>query len=68
MIRKTLAHYEITSQLGKEGMGEICLADDLNLSRKGALKVLPDAFAIDPEIMARFERETIIYPHCHERF
>ena len=49
-------------------MGEVCLANDLNLSRKGALKVLPDAFAIDPEIIVRFERETIIYPHCHERF
>jgi serine/threonine protein kinase len=29
MIGKTLAHYEITSQLGKGGMGEVYLAHDL---------------------------------------
>jgi serine/threonine-protein kinase len=38
-------------------MGEVYLADDLNLNRKVALKFLPDAFATDPERMARFERE-----------
>ncbi len=57
MIGKTLAHYEITSQLGKGGMGEVYVADDLSLDRKVALKFLPDAFADDPERMARFERE-----------
>jgi eukaryotic-like serine/threonine-protein kinase len=57
MIGKTIAHYEITSQLGKGGMGEVYLADDLNLNRKVALKFLPDAFTGDPERMARFERE-----------
>ena len=38
-------------------MGEVFLADDLNLDRKVALKFLPDAFTGDPERMARFERE-----------
>ena len=57
MIGKTLAHYEVTSQLGKGGMGEVYLADDLNLNRKVALKFLPEEFAADPERMARFERE-----------
>jgi eukaryotic-like serine/threonine-protein kinase len=57
MIGKTLGHYQIASQLGKGGMGEVYLADDLNLNRKVALKFLPDAFAGDPERMARFERE-----------
>jgi serine/threonine protein kinase/DNA-binding beta-propeller fold protein YncE len=38
-------------------MGEVYVADDLNLNRKVALKFLPDAFAADPERMARFERE-----------
>jgi serine/threonine-protein kinase len=57
MVGKTLAHYEITSQLGRGGMGEVYQADDLNLNRKIALKFLPEAFAADPERMARFERE-----------
>jgi len=57
MIGKTLGHYRITSQIGKGGMGEVYVAADLNLNRKVALKFLPDAFARDPERMARFERE-----------
>ena len=57
MIGKTLGHYLISSQLGKGGMGEVYVADDLNLNRKVALKFLPEAFAADPERMARFERE-----------
>src|SRR5262245_56794428 len=38
-------------------MGEVYRATDLNLGREVAIKVLPDAFAQDPERMARFERE-----------
>ena len=36
------------------------MANDLNLKRRVALKYLPDAFARDPERMARFEREARI--------
>jgi Tol biopolymer transport system component len=57
MIDKTLGHYRVGEQLGRGGMGEVYLADDLNLNRKVALKFLPEAFAADPERMARFERE-----------
>jgi serine/threonine protein kinase len=57
MIGKTLGHYRLVQELGRGGMGEVYLADDLNLNRKVALKFLPDAFAGDPERMARFERE-----------
>jgi serine/threonine protein kinase len=57
MIGKTLGHYRVGEQLGRGGMGEVYVADDLNLSRKVALKLLPEAFAADPERMARFERE-----------
>jgi serine/threonine protein kinase len=42
VIGKTLGHYQITSRLGKGGMGEVYLADDLNLSRKVAFRFLPD--------------------------
>ena len=57
MIGKTLGHYRVGEQLGRGGMGEVYLADDLSLDRKVALKFLPDAFTGDPERMARFERE-----------
>jgi eukaryotic-like serine/threonine-protein kinase len=57
MIGKTLGHYRIGEQLGRGGMGEVYVAEDLSLDRKVALKFLPDIFTGDPERMARFERE-----------
>ena len=38
-------------------MGEVWCATDTNLGRQVAIKILPDAFAHDPERLARFERE-----------
>src|SRR5215468_12623325 len=49
--------YEIQSALGGGGMGEVYRATDTNLGREVAMKVLPEAFAQDPERVARFERE-----------
>jgi serine/threonine protein kinase len=57
MIGKTLAHYEITSQLGKGGMGEVYQAKDRKLGRDVAIKVLPEEFAKDADRVARFQRE-----------
>src|SRR5438132_13850313 len=57
MIGKRIAHYEILSELGAGGMGEVYLAQDTRLSRHVALKILPDIFANDDERVARFERE-----------
>ena len=49
--------YEITAKIGAGGMGEVYRARDTKLDRDVALKILPDAFASDPERLARFERE-----------
>jgi serine/threonine-protein kinase len=57
MIGKTLAHYEISSRLGKGGMGEVFQAKDQKLGRDVAIKVLPEEFARDTDRVARFQRE-----------
>ncbi len=57
MIGKTLAHYQITSQLGKGGMGEVYQAKDQKLGRDVAIKVLPEEFAKDADRVTRFQRE-----------
>ena len=49
--------YEILSALGAGGMGEVYRARDPKLGRDVALKVLPTAFALDPDRIARFKRE-----------
>jgi serine/threonine-protein kinase len=55
--QKSIAHYRITSKLGEGGMGEVWRATDTKLSRDVAIKVLPEAFAADPDRLARFTRE-----------
>src|SRR5690242_2754142 len=52
-----LGPYEILAPIGAGGMGEVYRAKDSKLKRDVALKVLPEAFARDPERMARFQRE-----------
>jgi serine/threonine protein kinase len=57
MIGKILGNFEIKSQLGKGGMGEVYQAKDRKLGRDVAIKVLPDEFARDADSVARFQRE-----------
>jgi Tol biopolymer transport system component len=60
--------FEILSPLGAGGMGEVYRARDTRLERDVAIKILPDAFARDPDRLARFEREarllaSLNHPH-----
>jgi serine/threonine protein kinase len=57
MIGKTLANYEISSQLGKGGMGEVFRGKDQKLGMDVAIKVLPEEFARDTDRVARFQHE-----------
>ena len=52
-----LGAYTVDAPLGAGGMGEVYRARDTTLGRDVALKVLPDAFATDPDRLARFKRE-----------
>jgi Tol biopolymer transport system component len=52
-----LGPHEIIGLLGAGGMGEVYRAQDTKLNRQVAIKVLPEAYAADPERIARFHRE-----------
>ena len=52
-----LQHYEIIAQLGAGGMGEVYEAEDLQLRRRLALKVLLADVTDDAERVRRFEQE-----------
>jgi eukaryotic-like serine/threonine-protein kinase len=53
----TIGPYRVLSMLGVGGMGQVFRARDSKLNRDVALKLLPDAFANDPDRLARFARE-----------
>ena len=59
-VGSRLGHYDVTSLLGEGGMGQVWQATDTQLNREVALKILPDAFAADPDRLARFKREAQI--------
>ena len=52
-----LGVYELLTPIGAGGMGEVWKAKDFALHRDVAIKILPPAFAHDPERLRRFEQE-----------
>ena len=56
-VSSRLGHYDVTALIGEGGMGEVYRATDTKLNRQVALKILPEAFASDPDRLARFQRE-----------
>jgi serine/threonine protein kinase len=57
MLGKTIRHYRVIGKLGIGGMGVVYEAEDARLSRRVALKFLPDELAGDPDAARRFQRE-----------
>ena len=56
-VGSRLGHYDVTALIGEGGMGQVYQATDTKLNRQVALKILPEAFAEDPDRLARFQRE-----------
>src|SRR6266581_939819 len=52
-----VGHYEIVAPLGAGGMGEVYRARDPRIARDVAVKILPPAFAENPDRLRRFEQE-----------
>jgi serine/threonine-protein kinase len=57
VVGEHVGPYRILARLGSGGMGHVFRAHDGTLQRDVALKVLPRAYEIDPDWMARFQRE-----------
>ncbi len=52
-VGSRIAHYDVTALIGEGGMGQVYQATDTKLNRQVALKILPEAFATDPDRLAR---------------
>src|SRR6266540_3927207 len=60
--------FRVERLLGKGGMGEVYLAEDVHLERNVALKLLSPDLARDPQYLQRFRREAraasaLSHPH-----
>ena len=66
-VGSRLGHYDVTALIGEGGMGQVYQATDTKLNRQVALKILPEAFAKDPDRSARFGRESTIQASSSER-
>ena len=57
-IGSTFAGYSIEGVLGRGGMGVVYLAEQPELGRKVAIKVIAPALASDPDYLRRFKHES----------
>src|SRR6266478_5712447 len=68
LSKQIVRDYNIVRMLGKGGMGEVYLAEQLRIGRRRvALKILTRACSEDPEIAKRFENEAASAGRIHHR-
>ncbi len=54
MVGENISNYKILEKTGEGCMGEVYSAEDTNLSRDVALKILPEQFAMGFELCTRY--------------
>src|SRR5579859_4615533 len=57
MSRQMISHYRVVRRLGSGGMGEVLLAEDTQLERLVAIKLISEELAKDPNQRKRFWSE-----------
>ena len=73
LIGQRLGQYEIIGLLGRGGMATVYRAQQLNIKREVAVKVIKPGLANTPDFMQRFEREaqtiaSLSHPHILKLF
>jgi serine/threonine protein kinase/Tfp pilus assembly protein PilF len=62
-----LGDYSIVREVGRGSMGVVYEAEQISLSRRVALKVLPFAAALDAQRLQRFKTEALAAAHLHHQ-
>jgi serine/threonine protein kinase/tetratricopeptide (TPR) repeat protein len=64
-VTRQLDQYRLLELLGSGAMGRVYLAEDTQLGKRVALKILPGSFAEDADRVARFQREARMLALAH---